>query len=99
MRLAALLTAAAVALAGCTPPPPEVLDGPYFGEGFSDGCRTAEARRAAYDNRSFRNDALFNAQPSYAAGWRSGFAQCQPPQIDGVQPTIGGQVPPSGETQ
>lgn len=96
MRLAALLTATALILGACAQTPEEVITGPYFGEGFSDGCRTAEARRAAYDNRSFRNDALFEAQPSYAAGWRAGFAQCQPPTVGGVEPSIAGQVPPAG---
>lgn len=81
-------------LAACGGTPKPVLEGPYYTEGFSDGCRTAEARRAAFDNRSFRNEELFNLQPSYAAGWRQGFAECQQNAPTGVQPTSTGQVEP-----
>ncbi|GGY54817.1 hypothetical protein [Parvularcula lutaonensis] len=81
-------------LAACAGAPKELVEGPYYTEGFSDGCRTAEARRAAFDNRSFRNEELFRLQPSYAAGWRQGFAECQPPPIVGPQPTSPGSVEP-----
>ncbi|NNU16611.1 hypothetical protein HK107_09790 [Parvularcula sp. ZS-1/3] len=93
MRAAALFALAVLALGACTTVT-EVDEGPYFTEGFSDGCRTAEARRAAFDTRSFRNDELFQNQPSYAAGWREGFANCQRTGIGGPQPTSTGAVEP-----
>lgn len=93
MRLTALSAAAVLALAACVSHD-EIIEGPYYTEGFSDGCRTAEARRAAFDTRSFRNEELFREQPSYAAGWRRGFANCQPVGISGPQPTSTGAVEP-----
>jgi len=91
MRYAALF-ALLIAVAACESTTKPAVDGPYFTQGFSDGCRTAEARRAAFDNRSFRNDELFAAQPSYQAGWRQGFRECQPAGIQPVQPTPEGQA-------
>ena len=91
MRIAALIALTAL-LAACGTTTPTSVDGPYFTQGYSDGCRTAEARRAAFDNRSFRNDELFAAQPSYQTGWRQGFRECQPAGIQPVQPTSQGQA-------
>ena len=86
MRLA-FLGLVAIGLAGCASTPPESADGPYYTQGFSDGCRTAEARRAAFDNRSFRNEELFAAQASYRTGWRQGFRECQPLGTEPMRPT------------
>lgn len=71
-----------------------IIEGPYYPEGFSDGCRTAEARRAAFDARSYRNKELFELEESYRAGWRAGFADCQQTGIDGVRPTNAGETEP-----
>lgn len=93
MRVTAFAALTLIGLAGCASHS-EVIEGPYYTEGFADGCRTAEARRAAFDNRSFRNEDLFKEQASYAAGWRRGFADCQPVGITGPQPTSTGAVEP-----
>lgn len=90
MRIVVLL-GALLLLAGCVTPQTEP-DGPYFTEGFADGCRTAEARRAAFDNRSYRNEELFAAQPSYASGWRQGFRECQPVGTPSLAPTPEGSA-------
>ncbi|MEM1410221.1 MAG: hypothetical protein AAGG79_05690 [Pseudomonadota bacterium] len=74
----------------CAPMAVNLDEGPYYTEGFSDGCRTAEARRAAFDNRSFRNDDLFAAQESYRSGFRRGFRECQPVGQQPLQPTLEG---------
>lgn len=86
MRFVVVFAAFAL-LAGCTLTPQEEPDGPYYTEGFADGCRTAEARRAAFDNRSYRNDELFAAQASYRSGWRQGFRECQPVGTPSLSPT------------
>lgn len=93
MRLV-LVGCAVLALVGCGTTPQEDAEGPYYTEGYSDGCRTAEARRAAFDNRSFRNEDLFKAQASYRTGWRQGFRECQPLQNNPAQPTPEGAADP-----
>jgi hypothetical protein len=81
-----------LALAACASAPNQAaIEGPYYPEGYSDGCRTAEALRAPFDTRSYKNDALFDAQPSYQAGFQAGLVQCQRIGIDGVRPTVTGQ--------
>jgi hypothetical protein len=86
MRL--ILPAAAVlALAACASAPQELLEGPYATEGFSDGCRTAEARQSAFSTKVYRNEELFRLQPSYAAGWRQGYNECQRQVDDSPEPT------------
>lgn len=74
MRLAlpALLVLGACASLG------EAADGPFFTAGVTDGCRTAEARNASFSTEYYRDEALFEAEESYRAGWRSGYDQCQP---------------------
>ncbi|MEM6914259.1 MAG: hypothetical protein AAF511_09805 [Pseudomonadota bacterium] len=76
MRLALLSTVCL--LVSCTGLDPEVVDGPYYTQGFTDGCRTAEARQTSFDTSVFRDSYLFKSEDSYAAGWRSGFAECTP---------------------
>ena len=56
----------------------DAAGGPFFQAGVGDGCRTAEARNASFSTETFRDDALFDEEESYRAGWRSGFEQCQP---------------------
>lgn len=91
--LLVLLIASCLAACSSTQRTP-ATDGPYFTQGFSDGCRTAEARRAAFDNRSYRSDELFATQESYRAGWRQGFRECQPQGMQPVQPTPEGAAVP-----
>ncbi|MEE4211937.1 MAG: hypothetical protein V2I43_22045 [Parvularcula sp.] len=81
-----------IALAGCTTVVSETVEGPYYTQGFTDGCRTAEARRAAFDTRSYRDEALFETQESYRGGWRAGYAECQRETIDADKPTLEGEL-------
>lgn len=94
MRRASFIALMLLGVGACSTTSQDAYEGPYFTEGFSDGCRTAEARRAAFDNRSFRKDDLFAAQESYRAGWRQGFAECQPLGLQPVQPTPEGAADP-----
>ena len=93
MRLA-LLGVVVLGVVGCSTVPQEDADGPYYTQGFSDGCRTAEARRAAFDNRSYRNEELYASQASYRTGWRQGFRECQPDGVNPVTPTVEGTSTP-----
>jgi hypothetical protein len=88
LALALILSAAA----GCSTTTTETIEGPYYTQGFTDGCRTAEARRAAFDTRSFRDEALFETQDSYRGGWRAGYAECQRQTIDADKPTLEGEI-------
>ena len=56
----------------------DAADGPFYQPGIADGCRTAEARNASFSTEVFKDEALFDAEESYRAGWRTGYAQCQP---------------------
>ena len=56
----------------------EAADGPFFQAGVTDGCRTAESRNASFSTEVYKDEQLFGAEESYRAGWRSGYAQCQP---------------------
>ncbi|MEM9810706.1 MAG: hypothetical protein AAF788_05715 [Pseudomonadota bacterium] len=89
MRIFALL--ALLVVAACLVSPVDTT-GPYYGQGFTDGCRTAEARKAAFDTRVFRDESLFSAQDSYQRGWRAGFSECRVPNDVGLQPTDEGRL-------
>ncbi|MBB4658518.1 hypothetical protein [Parvularcula dongshanensis] len=69
----------------------DAADGPFYGSGVSDGCRTAEARNLSFSVREYRDEALFDAEPSYRAGWRAGYAQCQPAENISARPEDFGQ--------
>lgn len=56
----------------------EAADGPFYQPGVTDGCRTAEARNASFSTEVYKDEQLFRTEESYRAGWRAGFAQCQP---------------------
>ena len=56
----------------------EAADGPFYPQGVTDGCRTAEARNASFSTDVYQDEELFETEASYRAGWRAGFAQCQP---------------------
>ncbi len=71
----------------------EGAEGPFFGAGFGDGCRTAEARNASFSVEAYRDEALFDAEESYRAGWRSGWQQCQPQARPTARPEDLGQQP------
>ena len=65
----------AIALAACATASEEV-DGPFFPQGVTDGCQTAEARSSSFSTEVVRDAQLFETESSYRAGWRTGYAQC-----------------------
>ncbi len=65
---------------------PAIVEGPYYTQGLSDGCRTATARQAKFDTSVYRDAALYKDDESYAAGWRAGYSDCQPQGLTGVEP-------------
>lgn len=69
---AVLLVGGSLSACGST----EDAKGPFSAQGYQDGCRTAEARQASFSTRVHRDEALFEEQASYRAGWRQGYAQC-----------------------
>ena len=69
-------------------------DGPFYPQGFSDGCRTAEARQASFDLDTYRDAVLFRTDRSYRSGWRSGYQQCDRTQdFDNRPGDLGEQSP------
>lgn len=79
------------ALAACTSYTTET-DGPYYAQGHSDGCRTAEAQRSAFNTKTFEDQNLFEIEPSYRAGWRVGYRECKMLSGQGLRPTSEGSI-------
>ena len=86
MRVSAL-SCLPLLLAACAGSPDAEIDGPFYTQGVTDGCKTAEARREPFNTSRYRDDELFAKEPSYQAGWRAGYNECRPIGIGGVQPT------------
>jgi hypothetical protein len=64
-------------LAACAGAPPDVAqNSPVYQEGFADGCATQTSGVATGQRVDHRNQALFNRDPDYRAGWTSGLATC-----------------------
>ncbi len=74
-RILPLLLGSSLLVAGCVVDS-EAQQGAFYPKGFTDGCRTAEAEQASFDTSVYRDAVLFKTEPSYATGWRSGYAQC-----------------------
>lgn len=68
---------------------------PSFKEGYGDGCAAATATSANYREGPYRDNALYNSDKLYRAGWASGYQSCnpRPAQVPGANP-IGGSVMP-----
>ena len=73
----------AIALTGCTAAGPGANNSPFYEEGFGDGCATASAQGTPGQAKTVRDQALFDGDKGYHAGWISGFAQCRmgPPRM------------------
>ena len=71
------------------------VDGPYYPMGFTDGCRTAEARQASFSTKVYRDPALFKTEASYRTGWNAGYAQCDRTQDFDNRPGDLGERDPS----
>jgi len=89
MRRKALLRAALVVLAasfaaGCIFFPSAkdkaLRRTPSFKAGYGDGCAAASAGSANYREGPYRDEALYQSDAAYRAGWSNGFQTCRPPQ-------------------
>jgi hypothetical protein len=64
---------------------------PGFKSGFSDGCSAASAASADLSAASFRDKAMYDADPNYRAGWAMGQANCR--TVSAPQSPNAGPVP------
>ena len=71
----------AVLLVGCMAAGPTAEKSPFYREGFDDGCATASAQGAPGQRKPVRDQALFDSDKDYHAGWISGVAQCRTPAL------------------
>ncbi len=69
----------ALVLAGCAEAGPSANKSPFYRQGFDDGCATASAQAAPGQTKPVRDQALFDRDKDYHAGWISGLAQCRMP--------------------
>ena len=53
-------------------------DSPTYQAGYADGCGTAMAESSSVPMPAKRNNALFDADKDYRAGWAAGHADCRP---------------------
>lgn len=51
---------------------------PGFKAGFSDGCSAATAVSADYSAEKFRDQAMYDSDENYRAGWSNGMHNCRP---------------------
>lgn len=70
-------------LAGCAEANSGAKNSPFYQEGFGEGCATASAQGSPGQTKIVRDQALFDREKDYHAGWISGFAQCRmgPPRM------------------
>jgi len=66
---------------------------PSFKEGYSDGCAAATTVSSNYREEPYRNEALYQADAAYRAGWANGYQSCRPAQRNGPSSMPGSQVP------
>ena len=59
---------------------------PSFQEGYSDGCAAASAQGSNYRKGPYRDEALYQSDEGYRAGWSNGFQTCRPIPSNGSVP-------------
>jgi hypothetical protein len=67
----------ALLLVGCAEAGSKATQSPFYREGFDDGCATASAQGTPGQTKPVRDQALFDRDKDYHAGWISGLAQCR----------------------
>lgn len=72
--LAVLLAAGLSACA--TEDSAKLAEEPNYGLGYSDGCQTATERDKSFSTKTVRDEALFDSDKGYKAGWRQGYLSC-----------------------
>ncbi len=82
----ALGVGSALWLTACAGYDPEALqESGWYLQGYNDGCATASEADKSFSNKQIKDQALFDSDKGYRAGWRQGLLQCrkQDPQTDG----------------
>ncbi len=90
----ALGIASALWLAACAGYDPDALqESGWYLQGYNDGCSTASEADKSFSNKQVKDQALFDSDKGYRAGWRQGLLQCrkQDPQMDGQTLGRGGE--------
>ena len=59
---------------------------PSFKEGYGDGCAAATTRSSNYREGPYRDEALYQSDTAYRAGWANGYQTCRSPQDLGTMP-------------
>lgn len=67
---------AAGSLAGCTLWQGEPIDDTAYQSGYAPGCHTAQERQNSYTDYRDRDDARYESDRSYRAGWNAGYHSC-----------------------
>lgn len=88
-----LVFSAAALVSACTLFPSAkdraMRNSPSFKQGYSDGCAAATTASSNYREGPYRDQALYQSDAAYRAGWANGYQSCRP-----LQPN-GGAVPGS----
>jgi hypothetical protein len=66
----------------------EIRNTPSYREGYDDGCATASTPSANPREGETRDDALYQSDAAYRAGWKSGVSMCR-----GTQQQSRGPIP------
>ena len=53
---------------------------PSFKEGYSDGCAAASTQSSNYREGPYKDQALYQSDQAYRAGWGNGYQTCRAPQ-------------------
>jgi|HubBroStandDraft_2_1064218.scaffolds.fasta_scaffold1064752_1 hypothetical protein len=59
---------------------------PSFKEGYSDGCAAATTQSSNYREGPYKDQALYQSDQAYRAGWGNGYQTCRSPQDLGQTP-------------
>jgi hypothetical protein len=90
----ALGVTGALWLSACAGYDPDALqESGWYLQGYNDGCATAGEADKSFSNKQVKDQALFDSDKGYRAGWRQGLLQCrkQDPQSDGQTLGRGGE--------
>ncbi|HEY4112941.1 MAG TPA: hypothetical protein VGM17_02675 [Rhizomicrobium sp.] len=80
-KLVILLFATSLSACGLIASPQQKAEArtPNYRAGYDDGCAAASTEGANPRAKPYRDEALFNTNHAYHAGWVSGFGTCRNP--------------------
>ena len=53
---------------------------PSFKAGYGDGCAAASTQSSNYREGPYKDQALYQSDQNYRAGWANGYQSCRAPQ-------------------